>query len=133
MKILETQSAVLTNYEVYIHLIEQKQRHLARGGKTRRPGNLELVVKELLEYFQEAPSPLASKPIPYDESTIRRLLEKLRQWDFTRAEIIMIMNLRPTKPETLNTVIEEMESRFPEEDTQFQICSSIVDVLGKAE
>lgn len=43
----------------------------------------------------------------------------------------MIMNLRPTKPETLNTVIEEMEARFPEEETQYEICSIIADVLGR--
>jgi len=50
MKILEAQSATLTNYEVYQHLVEQKERHLKLKGnkqKGRRPGNLETVVKEV--------------------------------------------------------------------------------------
>lgn len=50
MKILEAQSAQLTNYEVYKHLTEQRERHaklLKVKDKGRRPGNLETVVKEV--------------------------------------------------------------------------------------
>lgn len=50
MKILEAQSAQLTNYEVYKHLIEQKERHAKLQKlekKGRRPGNLETIVKEV--------------------------------------------------------------------------------------
>ncbi|SZF04644.1 unnamed protein product [Blumeria hordei] len=130
MKILEAQSAVLTNYEVFTHLNANEKRH-PKYGREGRPRNLVTVTKELLEYFGEAPSPLASEPFPYHEQTIRTLLEKLRCWDFTKAEIIMIINLRPTKPENLNTVIEEMDSRFPEEDTQSEICAAIMGVLGQ--
>jgi hypothetical protein len=86
---------------------------------------------QLLDYFHEAPSPLGSKPFPYNERTIRTLLERLRPWDFTKAEILMILNLRPTKPENLNTIVEEMEGRFPGEDLQFEIVGVIAEVLGK--
>jgi hypothetical protein len=47
MKILEAQSATLTNYEVYTHLTEQRARYAKKGMKGRRPGNLETVVKEV--------------------------------------------------------------------------------------
>jgi len=47
MKILEAQSATLTNYEVYTHLTEQRSRYAKKGIKGRRPGNLETVVKEV--------------------------------------------------------------------------------------
>lgn len=43
----------------------------------------------------------------------------------------MILNLRPTKPENLNTIVEEMEGRFPGEDLQLGICEIITEVLGK--
>ena len=86
---------------------------------------------QLLDYFHEAPSPLGSKPFPYNERTIRTLLERLRPWDFTKAEILMILNLRPTKPENLNTIVEEMEGRFPGENLQFEIVGVIAEVLGK--
>ena len=42
----------------------------------------------------------------------------------------MIMNLRPTKPESLNTIVEEMEERFPD-DVQMEIVRVIGEVLGK--
>lgn len=45
MKILEAQSAVLTNYEVYEHLTEQRERY--KSAKRRGPPNLETVVREV--------------------------------------------------------------------------------------
>jgi hypothetical protein len=42
----------------------------------------------------------------------------------------MIMNLRPTKPESLNTIVEEMEERFPD-GIQMEIVGIIGEVLGK--
>lgn len=50
MKILEAQSAQLTNYEVYTHLTELKRKSNARKGNRvlgRPPGNLETIVKEV--------------------------------------------------------------------------------------
>ena len=42
----------------------------------------------------------------------------------------MVMNLRPSKPENLNTIVEEMEERFSD-DTQKEIVRVITEVLGK--
>jgi hypothetical protein len=42
----------------------------------------------------------------------------------------MIINLRPTKPEILNTIVEQMEDRFPGDDVQWEICRVITRVLG---
>lgn len=42
----------------------------------------------------------------------------------------MIINLRPTKPASLNTIVEEMEERFPDDD-QMEIVRVIGEVLGK--
>ena len=86
---------------------------------------------QLLDYFHEAPSPLGSKPFTYNDRTIRTLLERLRPWDFTKAEVLMILNLRPTKPENLNTIVEEMEERFPGDELQNEIVRVIAEVLGR--
>jgi hypothetical protein len=51
MKILESQSATLTNYEVFQHLQEQRARYHKPGVKGRRPGNLETVVREVGSRF----------------------------------------------------------------------------------
>lgn len=45
MKILEAQSAVLSNYEVYQHLADQRDRYKQK--KHRGPPNLETVVREV--------------------------------------------------------------------------------------
>jgi hypothetical protein len=45
MKILEAESAQLTNYEVLTHLTEQRARYASKG--RRGPPNLETVVREV--------------------------------------------------------------------------------------
>ncbi|KAF7863951.1 hypothetical protein EAF04_006916 [Stromatinia cepivora] len=127
MKILEAQSAILTNFEVYTHLKDTQTKHRTGG---RRPGNLDNVMKELIQYLEEAPSPLAQKPCPYKEDTIRNLLEQLRPYDLTKAEILMIINHRPTSMENLNIIIEELELRFPDENEQWAIIDVVKEVLG---
>ncbi|KAM0139515.1 hypothetical protein ACHAO1_002886 [Botrytis cinerea] len=127
MKILEAQSATLSNFEVYTHLKDIQKKHRTGG---RRPGNLDNVIKELMQYLEEAPSPLAQKPCPYNEDTIRNLLEQLRPYDLTKAEILMIINHRPTSMENLNIIIEELELRFPDENEQWGIIDVVKDVLG---
>ncbi|KAI9648224.1 hypothetical protein NHQ30_002856 [Ciborinia camelliae] len=127
MKILEAQSATLTNFEVYTHLKDIQNKHRTGG---RRPGNLDNVMKELTQYLEEAPSPLAQKPCPYKEDTIKTLLEQLRPFDLTKAEILMIINHRPTSMVTLNNIIEELEFRFPDENDQWAIIDVVSGVLG---
>lgn len=45
MKVLEAQNAILTNYEVYSHLAEQKERYTQ--AKRKGPPNYETVVREV--------------------------------------------------------------------------------------
>lgn len=51
MKIIEAQNAVLTNYEVYTHLIESESRFSARHKKEHRrpPKNYQAVTKDVGE------------------------------------------------------------------------------------
>jgi hypothetical protein len=44
----------------------------------------------------------------------------------------MIINLRPTNTSNLNTLVEEMEDRF-DEDQQMAIVQIITEVLGKGD
>ena len=45
MKVLEAQNAILTNYEVYSHLAEQKEKYA--HAKRKGPPNYETVVREV--------------------------------------------------------------------------------------
>ncbi|KAL0941020.1 DNA-directed RNA polymerase III subunit rpc9 [Colletotrichum truncatum] len=130
MKILEAQTAVLTNYEVYQHLTERK---LGQGqkkrGERRGPGNLETLAKELVQYLRTPPNPLCQDPITYHPNCITQLLEKLRPYDLAKGEVVMILNLRPASVAALNTVIEEMTERF-DDAQQEEIVNIIAEVLG---
>jgi hypothetical protein len=91
---------------------------------------LETVVKEVLDHLGTLPSPLAQSPPPYDSSTIRALLGRLRPYSLTKAEVIMILNHRPTSVSMLNTLVEELEDRFPDHADQRAMVAAIRDVLG---
>ncbi|TDZ74642.1 DNA-directed RNA polymerase III subunit RPC9 [Colletotrichum sidae] len=131
MKILEAQTAVLTNYEVYQFLNERKlgQKSQKKRGDRRAPGNLETLAKELMQYFRSPPSPLSQNPITYRPDSIARLLERLRPYDLAKAEVVMMINLRPASVAALNTVIEDMTERF-DETQQEEIVNVIAEVLG---
>ncbi|KAM4059219.1 RNA polymerase rpb4 domain-containing protein [Hirsutella rhossiliensis] len=130
MKIVESQSAVLTNYEVYQHLTEQRQRY--KQGKRRGPPNLETVVRELLGYLRTRPNPLSQDPSTYSPECISHLLEGLRPYELSKGEVVMILNLRPADVVALNTVVEDMAERFTEEQQQ-EIVDVIAQVLGQFE
>ncbi|KAM0429017.1 hypothetical protein ACHAPT_006821 [Fusarium lateritium] len=132
MKILESQAAVLSNFEVYQHLTEQQDRY--KKAKRRGPGNLETVVREashssVLGYLRSAPGPLSQDPLPYTEGCITQLLERLRPYNLAKGEVVMILNVRPASVVALNIVIEEMTERFTEEE-QEAIVAIIAEVLG---
>ncbi|GJN85064.1 hypothetical protein PLIIFM63780_008628 [Purpureocillium lilacinum] len=154
MKVIESQTAVLSNYEVYQHLVDQRQRYKSK--KRRGPPNLENVVQEvggfslltvhlvdfadrsfypsvqLLQYLQAAPGPLSQEPTTYTPESIAQLLERLRPFDLSKGEVVMILNVRPASVIGLNTVVEEMSERFTDEQ-QLEMVNIIADVLGKFE
>jgi hypothetical protein len=83
----------------------------------------------LLQYFEAAPGPLSQKPLPYDTSSIAALIKRLRPYNITKGEFIMMVNLRPTSVPILNTVLEDMETRF-EPHEQEDIVQGVVEVMG---
>ncbi|KAK3304332.1 RNA polymerase Rpb4-domain-containing protein [Chaetomium strumarium] len=136
MRILESQNALLSNYEVYQHIIDQRKRNKAQSRKV--PGNAHHIMTEVIAYLHEKPSPLAKQEVTqaYGPSTIPRLLEKLREAnlpsELTKGEVLSILNLRPDNSAVLSTAIEDMEERFTEEEQQM-IVAIIGEVLGRDE
>ncbi|KAI2632103.1 HRDC-like protein [Hypoxylon sp. NC1633] len=128
MKILEAQSAVLTNVEVHTFLSNQAKEY--QDQKRKGPANLEMLRKDVLQYFQTPPGPLSQKPPPYDTSVIPVLIRRLRPYQITKGELIMLLNIRPANIPVLNTVIEDMEDRF-NNDQQEEILGIIAELLGQ--
>jgi hypothetical protein len=127
MKVLEAQSGILTNYEVFKHAVEQRDRYKLK--KRRGPPNLETVIKELLDYLQTKPSPLGQSPPPYTPECVPQLLERLRPYDLSKGEVVMILNLRPASIPELNTFVEDMAERFTPQQ-QKEIVTVVGEVLG---
>ncbi|OTB14679.1 hypothetical protein K445DRAFT_61865 [Daldinia sp. EC12] len=128
MKILEAQSAVLTNVEVHTFLTKQAKQY--NDQKRKGPINLETIRKEVLQYLESPPGPLSQKPLPFDSTAIPELIKRLRLYQLTKGECIMLFNIRPTNIPVLNTVIEDMEDRF-NADQQQEILDIVTEILGQ--
>ncbi|KAG5970110.1 hypothetical protein E4U58_000692 [Claviceps cyperi] len=128
MKIIEAQSAVLSDYEVYQHLSDQRNSY--KQNKRRGPPNMETVVRELLQYLRTEPNPLSQQPLTYTPDCIAELLEKLRPYELSKGEVVMVLNLRPASVAGLNTIIEDMSERFSEEQ-QEDMVNIVAQVLGR--
>ncbi|KAK3397293.1 RNA polymerase Rpb4-domain-containing protein [Sordaria brevicollis] len=136
MKILEGQSNLVSNYEVYEHILEQQKKN--RSKNRRVPPNQFTLTKDLLTYLRTKPGPLATqdKTQQYSAETLHELFRKLReanlQSDLSKGEMLMIINLRPTNVAVLSTVVEDMLERFTEDEQQ-KIIDIIVETLGSDE
>lgn len=86
-------------------------------------------IKQVIDQLRTQPDPLSQRPITYDANSIGRLVERLRDYDLTKGETIMIINLRPDNPAVLAACVEDAESRFDEEKQQ-EILAVIEEVLG---
>lgn len=84
----------------------------------------------MLKYFETFPGPLSQKPLPYDVASIPVLLQRLRPYNITKGECIMVVNLRPTTIVALNAVLEDMGARFNEQQ-QEEIMGIVIEVLGE--
>jgi hypothetical protein len=74
-------------------------------------------------------NPLSQKPSTYTPAVIPQLMERLRPYELSKGELVMILNLRPASVPALNTVVEDMEDRFVYEQ-QEEIVNIIAEVLG---
>ena len=84
---------------------------------------------QLADYLHQPKSPLAP-PTSYSSETIRELFVVLQPYDLTKAELLMILNLRPDSVGVLDTIIEEMDARFTD-DQHMKILELVADVLGR--
>ncbi|KAL2138030.1 hypothetical protein VTI28DRAFT_7592 [Corynascus sepedonium] len=136
MKILESQNALLSNYEVYQHIIDQRKRNKAQN--RRVPANAHQIMTEVVTYLSAKPSPLEKQEETqaYSAGAINRLFERIREAnlpsELTKSELLSILNQRPSSTALLSTAIEDMEERFSDED-QNRIVDIIAEVLGRDE
>lgn len=153
MKVLESQNAVLTNFEVYQHLLNEQWKFKQPDRKRKVPRAVQNLIKDVrfslsyhsrmgmfvvldidmlsqvIEYLRTSPNPFGQNPITYDGFTIGRLVTRLSGYELTKGETIMILNVRPENAAILSTCIEDFMIRFTE-DQQNEIQAIIEEVLG---
>lgn len=86
----------------------------------------------MLQYLRTHPSPLGQDPLTYKPECIKTLIEKLRPYDLSKGEVVMILNVRPATVPALNTILEDMEDRYTEEEQETMV-NIISEVLGRFE
>ncbi|MCJ1473724.1 hypothetical protein MMC13_002375 [Lambiella insularis] len=139
LQILASQSATLTNHEVLSHLHSLSSRRAQPNSKTPAPlptpslkaPNYETILKELTEYLSTSPLPTYAAPF-YSAAATRTLLQRLKPYHLTKAETLMVLNLRPRDLGLLDCVVEECDERFSEEQ-QEAILRIVGEVLGGGE
>ena len=113
MKVLESRSAFLSNYEVAVHLEElvALQDSLLAGGRfstALESANLQTIQHEMKQYLD------GERCQRLTEEKMTSLLKDLKSWELTKVEKLMILNQVPTNESELSTLIEEYADRFDE-------------------
>jgi hypothetical protein len=75
------------------------------------------------------PLPPYASNAHYSAPKISGLLRALEKFKLTKAELIMMVNLRPTELGLLDAVVEELDERF-DEGQQKEICALVGRWLG---
>lgn len=109
----------LSNYETYL-VVKQihdsnNERETNKRGKKGQNRSLEhsniglyTVTYETLKYLEQTPCNYQTPVI------IKQLYEQLKPFQLKKNEILQILNLRPTTPVELQLIIEDLETRLTE-------------------
>ncbi|KIK70385.1 hypothetical protein GYMLUDRAFT_269789 [Collybiopsis luxurians FD-317 M1] len=147
MEVINSRSALLSNYEVLELLRQLESDHLARtktairikkeeeaSGLSPSSNPTPVQVSENVRTIQvEAIQYLASDYLPTSSQTadgITRLVKDLASYDLTKGEKLQIVNLAPTQPVEIYTIVEEMEDRLS--DDADVICARVAESLTEA-
>ncbi|PUU80066.1 RNA polymerase II, partial [Tuber borchii] len=115
MKVLNPRTAFLSDYEVLKHLTETKARYIALGqsqgtAHAMKSSNLETIIKEVRDYLQTTPAATQS------EKAISDFMEGISAFTLEKAELLMMVNSRPSSIAELDCIVEEMDQRFIEDE-----------------
>ncbi|KAJ3298728.1 hypothetical protein HK104_010365 [Borealophlyctis nickersoniae] len=115
MEVVELRSALLSNAEVFMFL-KELEAHRKDPGHGRHHTqfhnedfqDLKTVEYEVLSCLQKTPCKVQDAP------QITSFMDAMTSFDLTKAEKLMLLNLRPKSAVELNVIIEECEDRLTE-------------------
>ncbi|XP_021733448.1 DNA-directed RNA polymerase III subunit RPC9-like isoform X1 [Chenopodium quinoa] len=119
MKILKINAGILTNFEV-LDLLHSRG---AAKDPTRAMGLLKSSEFKVYDYLLE------SAACDQTRESINDLIEKFKEYQLPKAELISIINNRPSSAVELAPIIEALEQRNWNDDTLDEMAELIVQVL----
>jgi len=112
MEVVNPCCALLSNYEVYNLLKETRAdyKKLKNNFAKKNLRNANTVAYETLKYFENVSSCRFSS-----EDTIPDFIHTVEHLSLSKAELLQLVNLRPTTHVELHAVLEECEERYSED------------------
>lgn len=118
MKILEANAGPLTNFEV-LDFLQSK-------GASKDPTRVLVPVSpsefKVYDYLAESAACNQTRNI------VNEFLEKSKKFKLAKAEILNIINIRPSSLVEIDSIIEQCDTRFQEEELQ-ELVDLIIEVL----
>ena len=103
MEVINENVATLSNAEVF---------QLLEGEKLieHKSTNVATIAYETIKHLEKTPCRYQ------DTETIQEFLRALQRYDFTKAEKLQLLNLRPTSVVEMQLIIEELDERLKTEE-----------------
>ncbi|ORX90441.1 calcitonin gene-related peptide-receptor component protein-like protein [Basidiobolus meristosporus CBS 931.73] len=108
MEIVQTRSALLSNYEVF-SLLKEQENERKQQVQHKHPENLLTIEFEVVQFLEGTPSGTQTP------EQLADFLESIKDFGLTKAEKLQILNLRPRSAVEIHLLIEECEERFSQE------------------
>lgn len=131
MKILDAGTKVLSDHEVLTFIKAQRAAYAAEPKTFPRPANHLRALQRHQDHLDDRERPFANND-HYDAANgyMLRLMQALEPAiQLTKTELLMLVNHRPYKRELLLPMIEDVETRY-DEDQQQVIVDKVGEVLG---
>ena len=133
MEIINKNSALLSNFEVYKLLKETKEIQDLKYNKSINQQSIDkhlpTVIYESLKYLEKTAC------INYSKEIIERFLKESEKFKLTKVEKLQLLNQRPITPVELQMLIENSEERFTIEqmDEVLDFINSLLPGITKEE
>ncbi|TPX69238.1 hypothetical protein SpCBS45565_g02576 [Spizellomyces sp. 'palustris'] len=119
MEVLELRAAHLSNFEVLTFLSELEAQKLEQPPAFGRIGDADKSLMDLYTIEREVIRYLKSTPCVAQSSTqMQQFKEALQPYDITKAEKLMLLNIRPRSIAELNPLIEDIDGRLSQDQQE---------------
>lgn len=143
MKILDAGTQVLDDRDVLAYIREKHAQNSTYAANhkneskatSKRPENFLRALRRHEEHLNHAERPFRDNDrYDADGEYAVKLMQKMSELDkekqLTKTELLMLINHRPASREMLLPMVEDIESRFSEEEQEW-IVEQVVEVLGQ--